>query len=135
VSFDFEVWQGLVEPGGEPPSGPAREGEQGGMITRRTRNASASTPTTRPEVDGGGDWPCLDACGVGPDVSSGATVAMAIGSEPITLWTVVVYTLLSATLAGVGPVSSGVLVATALYTMIRIDEGAATWTPVARSGL
>ncbi len=50
-------------------------------------------------------------------------VAVAVGAEPTTPWSVVVFALLSATLWGAPPVLVGGPVAVTLYVLLRLHEG------------
>lgn len=63
----------------------------------------------------------------------GCGVAAAVGADPTTEWTVVAFTLLSATLGGAPPLRCGVLAGYAVYFLVRISEGGAVKSPVAIS--
>jgi signal transduction histidine kinase len=61
----------------------------------------------------------------------GCAVAAAIGADLTTSWTITVFTLLSATLAGVPAVRAGGLVVGALYGLLVLSEGRGAAPPVA----
>jgi signal transduction histidine kinase len=61
----------------------------------------------------------------------GCGLAVAVGADPTTEWTVVAFTLLSATLGGAPPLRCGVVTGYVLYLLVRVSDGGGAHSPIA----